>query len=607
MSTPGKRRNQRACTACRQVKHRCDSAEMFPAACSRCQEKNLHCKTDPNFKRTKTRGRLVEVTTQLNAIQKALNEREISVDLSTPSAVASEHSSNGVENGLSLPRDIFYRCSAIEDFPPTPLSLGDISLDNDQLRGLFDHFEQNYYHTFPILDTDISIAELYKVSPVLFWAIIITSSRWHPSLFHLYPSLVTGYRDVLSKTLLEPMNTIESIQAILMLCIWPFDFWRKIEDPSWSYCGFATNAATRMRINESCTHGLSAKSIRIKKKTWLACIHVNCILSQGWLIGVPVLQELLTTPVTLHSPCTSSEQRFLAKVEVLKTLSKSSSTLSNFQNANHAWNFTLNLGSDLDSIRDKYDGYWDHKSEVLLLGAKTCLYTLQLDLDSKARTASMASLANLDNNTERRNFINTIYLTAIQLVHRFQFLGQTVTADPTIPSPFRHLPKFYFWLLIIAMAIIFKVRISYYSLLKLKLEDTDPHIRSIHDIFYTWSRDENDHAARGVKLIDMILKAEKSVDLRAIVAGSEGRPGSVVLSDLVAVATRLREDAERQGKDEKGAKSGEGVNGGVDREGDAEGSGGVVEGCMQDVCFDWEIPWELDMLSEDPYAFLTGL
>tara|TARA_R110002060_G_scaffold25139_3_gene34311 strand:- start:326 stop:553 length:228 start_codon:yes stop_codon:yes gene_type:complete len=74
----------------------------------------------------------------LNAIQKALNEREISVDLTTPSAVVSEHGSNGAENSLIPPRDTFYRYSAIADFPPMPLALGDIFLATDQLRELFD-------------------------------------------------------------------------------------------------------------------------------------------------------------------------------------------------------------------------------------------------------------------------------------------------------------------------------------------------------------------------------------------------------------------------------------------------------------------------------------
>ena len=410
-----------------------------------------------------------------------------------------------------------------------------------------------------------------------------------------------------------------------MLCIWPFDFWRKIEDPSWSYCGFATNAATRMRINENCTHGLSAKSIRIRRKTWLACVHVNCMfvtphywiswtcwltecthrLSQGWLIGVPVLQELLTTPVTLQSPCTLSDQRFLAKVEILRTLSKSSTTLSSLGSTTHAWNFALNLGSDLDSSREKYKSSWDHKSEVLLLGTKLCLYNLQLDLDSRGRTASVHTVAELDNNTERRNFINTIYLTSIQLVHQFQLLSPSDRVDPTTPSPYRHLPKFYFWLIIISMAFIFKVRIVYHAILKLKPEDTDSHIRDIHDIFSTWSRDENDHAARGVKLVDMILKAEKSVDLKAIVAATEGRPGSVVLSDLVAIATRLREDAEKEGKAERVGE--EEANIRSEKAMNVEAAGAVAEGPMQDLCFDWEIPWELDMLSQDPYAFLTGL
>ena len=65
----------KACTACRQVKVRadevvfprlsaalyspvqlkCDSAETFPASCSRCSSRELDCKQDSNFKRVPTR------------------------------------------------------------------------------------------------------------------------------------------------------------------------------------------------------------------------------------------------------------------------------------------------------------------------------------------------------------------------------------------------------------------------------------------------------------------------------------------------------------------------------------------------------------------------
>ena len=64
----------KACTCCRQVKvryssacllsnaerapllqTRCDSAETFPAPCTRCHQKGLDCRFEANFKRTPTR------------------------------------------------------------------------------------------------------------------------------------------------------------------------------------------------------------------------------------------------------------------------------------------------------------------------------------------------------------------------------------------------------------------------------------------------------------------------------------------------------------------------------------------------------------------------
>jgi hypothetical protein len=140
-------------------------------------------------------------------------------------------------------------------------------------------FEENYYRHCPILDTNMSIATLHQTSPILFWTIIMIASRWHPSLYYLCNSLLDPYLSLLGKTLVEPIYSIEPIQAIALRCFWPLSVPRQVDDPSWNYCGFMTSAAMRMGLNRVTwdTQGSSPKGvINIKRKTWMACVYANC-------------------------------------------------------------------------------------------------------------------------------------------------------------------------------------------------------------------------------------------------------------------------------------------------------------------------------------------
>lgn len=62
MSTPGGRNFGRAksCVVCRQFKLACDARRTAPNPCSRCVNKNLTCRFDPNFKRISTRKYVAE-------------------------------------------------------------------------------------------------------------------------------------------------------------------------------------------------------------------------------------------------------------------------------------------------------------------------------------------------------------------------------------------------------------------------------------------------------------------------------------------------------------------------------------------------------------------
>jgi superfamily II helicase len=143
-------RSNRACTTCRQVKLRCDSAQTFPSPCSRCKRGNLQCRIDPDFKRTRARHQLNEVTSQLIAIQKTLemNSATSSPNARPPSSTSWGESWRGSRvadpstrvhrNDLtSTNEDSFYKMSSSEDLPNSSVSLGSAVLERENLIVLF--------------------------------------------------------------------------------------------------------------------------------------------------------------------------------------------------------------------------------------------------------------------------------------------------------------------------------------------------------------------------------------------------------------------------------------------------------------------------------------
>jgi hypothetical protein len=72
----------------------------------------------------------------------------------------------------------------------------------------------------------------------------------------------------------RPITSIESIQAIVLICYWPLSTDRQLEDPSWNYCGLATHAALRLRLDRPGNNRDNTSLQR--RKTWLACVKLNC-------------------------------------------------------------------------------------------------------------------------------------------------------------------------------------------------------------------------------------------------------------------------------------------------------------------------------------------
>ncbi|KAF8850816.1 hypothetical protein BDZ45DRAFT_751319 [Acephala macrosclerotiorum] len=550
MSLAGDRnpkRNQGACTTCRQVKLKCDSNERFPAPCTRCSKKNLQCRTDPNFKRTRTRNRLDEVTNQLNTIQKTLAEQSQHRTPSVPNDLISGLSPD-VQSLLDNGDSTFYRHANINDLPALPSILGHITVDHEHVIQLFSPFEANYYRHCPILDASSSVAVLSQSSPILFWTIVMLSSRWHPSLHHHYNTLLDPYRILLGRTLVEQIFYLESIQALTLLCFWPLSVCRQVDDPSWNYCGIITHAARKMGLDKVRTNSFDRIS-KIKRKTWIAIVQANC--SHAWTSGMTVPSEILHSPQSPPpGPCTAAEDQFFTKAGIWRRLAECSLMIANFrQDMDSSLTFVRSLCTDLENVRDGQEQSWTTETDVIVAGAQLCIYALQLDQGRKRHSETSEGhnpRPNEDVLTSRRNTVNMAYMTAAKFIHRFAEMvdngvAATSSGDKIPNAPQRHLPKYFFGLLLLSMAFIFRTKMLHASDPRNLPSKPESHISQIYQILTSWSREQLDKPARAVRVMRVILRAETEGQVNINDSNLEGRPGVAFLDEVIKVAKDLRE------------------------------------------------------------------
>ncbi|KAK9326613.1 hypothetical protein V1520DRAFT_125764 [Lipomyces starkeyi] len=147
------KRSRQACTACRQVKLRCDSMQKFPAPCSRCTKNKLDCRTDPSFRRQHTRDNINKLATQLTAIQQTISSlpSQHSIRYSQePAALPSLSNSHAdsqttpfhvVDNGVDgLQEHLFCQENNTDNLTDAQISFGTTNIDQGQITLLLNQF-----------------------------------------------------------------------------------------------------------------------------------------------------------------------------------------------------------------------------------------------------------------------------------------------------------------------------------------------------------------------------------------------------------------------------------------------------------------------------------
>lgn len=102
--------------------------------------------------------------------------------------------------------------------------------------------------------------------------------------------LVPEIENLLTPILWKAVQYIETIHALLLLCLWPIPQPKYFQNPAWNYIGLAINAAMQLQchnlsqsdsaLSEWIGFGLAAEGGATKKakaRTWLGCVEVGIL------------------------------------------------------------------------------------------------------------------------------------------------------------------------------------------------------------------------------------------------------------------------------------------------------------------------------------------
>lgn len=262
----------KACTRCRQLKLGCDADKTAPSACSRCRSLDHPCKFDRKFQRTSKAQQLHELQKEVHQLQKALSQAKCS------SATAGHSIHHDHPDGPHTAPNLLH-ANELSNCSRTPDKiLGELRLSEIEVTGLFRDFfgRCHIYLPFNIIG---SSEALYHSCPLLFWAICMV-----PAPPAIRSKLEPQLKGLVSNVILEPPGSVEIVQALLILCMWPPSFSWNRHDSSLLYSGIAIHMGLQLGLHRPTLarefsldddHLQAEPDCETKTTTWLACYIVS--------------------------------------------------------------------------------------------------------------------------------------------------------------------------------------------------------------------------------------------------------------------------------------------------------------------------------------------
>lgn len=135
-----------------------------------------------------------------------------------------------------------------------------------------------------------SVSNLYNRAPLLFWTIILVASQSIEQYASLYHDVAIEQEKLLPPILQRAIQRIETIHALLILCLWPLPQSRHFHNPAWNYIGLSISAAMQLNCHSPVPSGSEIEGwtglghvavgeldMKDQARTWLGCFWVGTV------------------------------------------------------------------------------------------------------------------------------------------------------------------------------------------------------------------------------------------------------------------------------------------------------------------------------------------
>ena len=360
----------KACTRCRQSKLRCDSDVKSPAPCSRCEGLSKACIFDRSFQSTSKTRKLLDLEAEVLRLRRAAESRQDASPTARPASVQSSGHESQMPAGICL-RD---------------KTIGNVRLTAAQVTELFRAFFAQCHQYLPFSMQEAP-ETVYEKSELLFWVICAVTSS--PSkLLELKPHV----QGQVGQIVVNPPRSVEVVQALLILCMWPFPFHSTLGDPSFLYSGLAVHISLQIGLHRpDLPHEFSSRkqvlevSDEVRRTTWMACYVVSQM--QGGRLGVPASVKaehsfLHTLDVTNESDPLIDLCRISRLVaQFTTTIGANARNQSGLMDSITRIELVTFFSLELDSLREKYLTEASPAVQVAYLTAKLQLWSFILHDD----------------------------------------------------------------------------------------------------------------------------------------------------------------------------------------------------------------------------------
>jgi hypothetical protein len=169
--------------------------------------------------------------------------------------------------------------------------LGSVYIPSDVLQNLWDEYFRNYHIFLSILDPDTDSPDvIFERSPILFWTVILISSRHFDEDTTLLQRLLPPYRELVKETIAKPPSNHHVVKALCLLCYWPPPVSSTTADMSFAISGVLMKFAMQLGLHRP-SHPMDFSRTRVqlreedisdRLKTWAVCNLVAQNISTGY-------------------------------------------------------------------------------------------------------------------------------------------------------------------------------------------------------------------------------------------------------------------------------------------------------------------------------------